>query len=520
MKNRIAFFILIASLFFPTWTHALDMSGGGGGHYLTTKGDIHVFSTTNTRLPVGANGYVITADSTEATGLKWAAAGVSYPLLAPDGSASAPSYSFSGATTVGLYKGGLNLDADLFLIGSAGVLSMRNGTTGQAFDVYSTYTSGSVYKRTRFGYLGTIDSVIDTQGLLVHETSANTNAVIGSSSDTPLSFVVNGQLTWQALSVVDAYTFRPFDSNLRDIGDSTHLVKSIYVGTSIIGGGSAPKLDLVGSTRTTGSSTSVLTGSIDATASTAVVGIGTLFTTELVVGDRITVTGETRTVTVITDATNLTVDTAFTDTANDTSPDKLAAIQVWRKSDGTVAGVINDLGYVGIGTAAPSQFLHLHSPAVNSNVLVQTNNDVTGWSFGIRGDVSDNFIIRHTGIADRFSITTSGNIKIAGTANRATTEGTNHLDIFDGTAPVGTLANGVSLYSTSGELYAMDAAGNASLQSPHNKKGEWIFLSKNTVTGKVLRIDMERMMKVLNEQLGGGFIDEYMEPTDVILTAP
>ena len=41
---------------------------------LTTKGDLFTFSTTNARLGVGTNGHVLTADSAEATGLKWAAA--------------------------------------------------------------------------------------------------------------------------------------------------------------------------------------------------------------------------------------------------------------------------------------------------------------------------------------------------------------------------------------------------------------------------------------------------------------
>jgi hypothetical protein len=41
---------------------------------LTTKGDLYTFSTSDTRLGVGANGTVLTADSVEATGLKWAAA--------------------------------------------------------------------------------------------------------------------------------------------------------------------------------------------------------------------------------------------------------------------------------------------------------------------------------------------------------------------------------------------------------------------------------------------------------------
>lgn len=40
---------------------------------LTTKGDLYTYSTTDARLAVGTNGYVLTADSTEATGIKWAA---------------------------------------------------------------------------------------------------------------------------------------------------------------------------------------------------------------------------------------------------------------------------------------------------------------------------------------------------------------------------------------------------------------------------------------------------------------
>jgi hypothetical protein len=42
---------------------------------LTTKGDILSYSTTEARLGVGANDTVLTADSTQTLGLKWAAAG-------------------------------------------------------------------------------------------------------------------------------------------------------------------------------------------------------------------------------------------------------------------------------------------------------------------------------------------------------------------------------------------------------------------------------------------------------------
>ena len=48
------------------------VSVGGGASPLTTKGDLYTFSTVDARLGVGANGTVLTADSAETTGLKWA----------------------------------------------------------------------------------------------------------------------------------------------------------------------------------------------------------------------------------------------------------------------------------------------------------------------------------------------------------------------------------------------------------------------------------------------------------------
>jgi hypothetical protein len=60
---------------------------------------------------------------------------------------------------------------------------------------------------------------------------------------------------------------------------------------------------------------------------------------------------------------------------------------------------------------------------------------------------------------ERMRINSAGNVLVGGTAARGTTAGTAHLDLFNGTAPAGTLTNGVSLYSSSGDLKFMNAAG-------------------------------------------------------------
>ena len=84
----------------PAWATASDQTP------LTTKGDLFTFSTLDARLGVGANATVLTADSAEATGLKWAtptASGKSYALL------STTTLSSGTSTTVSSLSGYDNL---------------------------------------------------------------------------------------------------------------------------------------------------------------------------------------------------------------------------------------------------------------------------------------------------------------------------------------------------------------------------------------------------------------------------
>lgn len=48
--------------------------GSGLTSPLTTKGDIWGYDSADNRIPVGTDGWVLTADSTQALGVKWAAA--------------------------------------------------------------------------------------------------------------------------------------------------------------------------------------------------------------------------------------------------------------------------------------------------------------------------------------------------------------------------------------------------------------------------------------------------------------
>jgi hypothetical protein len=65
--------------------------------------------------------------------------------------------------------------------------------------------------------------------------------------------------------------------------------------------------------------------------------------------------------------------------------------------------------------------------------------------------------------------------------------------------------------SGSTEVFVQDDKGNVTQISPHNDDGEWQYFSRNVKTGKVVRINMERMIRRLEEITGESFMEEWYE---------
>jgi hypothetical protein len=115
----------------------------GGSSPLTTKGDLYTYSTADARLGVGTNGQVLTADSAQATGLKWASASAGALTLI-----SSTSFSGSSAhnvndvfsTTYQNYLIQLNHDAP----SATGYQQLRLRVSG-ADDTTSNYFWSGIY---------------------------------------------------------------------------------------------------------------------------------------------------------------------------------------------------------------------------------------------------------------------------------------------------------------------------------------------------------------------------------------
>lgn len=154
----------------------LSGPGGGGGisSPLTTKGDIFTYDTDDARLPVGADGEILSADSGETTGLKWIPSG-------------------SGLQTPWLS----NIDANQFILFNLSDLIFTNAALNAPAaglqSIFWSNTSGDQVHQIQPGNdFKIIEGDVETVGNTI--ATFNTNTIDFSVQTLPFTVLENGDL--------------------------------------------------------------------------------------------------------------------------------------------------------------------------------------------------------------------------------------------------------------------------------------------------------------------------------------
>jgi len=122
-----------------------EQSAHSGGIDLTTKGDMHGYSSSNARIPIGDDNQILTADSAQALGLKWAAAAAGGSLELLDvhtATGTESSYTFTQDLDKSNYS-----NFDIIFQGDAtaelALLMQVNGSTSSNHHYTLIYSDGS-----------------------------------------------------------------------------------------------------------------------------------------------------------------------------------------------------------------------------------------------------------------------------------------------------------------------------------------------------------------------------------------
>jgi len=168
------------------------------------------------------------------------------------------------------------------------------------------------------------------------------------------------------------------------------------------------------------------------------------------------------------------------------------------------------LGGSGISTVTTNDTLTISSTDTLATVTSRGSSTSTSVNFtgGITASqlsvdsitINDNNISTNTTNADLILVPGGVGNVVVDSSIRLTQQG--------GDPPVDSSSGYVYVKDDSGaEVHVMDGAGNVTKISPHNDAGEWEYYSVNKRTGKTIRINMERMIRKLEELTGETFIE-------------
>ena len=404
---------------------------------------------------------------------------------------SAASTTITGNTFQGNAYGIYDNDADYVtitgnnVVGNSSngiVISSTNNSTISGNAIYSTSAAAGLYVNSSDYNNITGNNIFDSGGAttnsgihILNDSDYNNvtgNYIADSSCTTSCYAIYIVDSTMDANYLADNRYLTTAGTNqayINDAGTNTRYASQAVAGNTLQSGSSIVKA----------LATSVLSGSIDPTASTSVTGVSTKFTTELQVGDRITVTGETRTVTVITSDTALTVDTAFSDNANDTSVDRLPAAFLVRDSAGVNTVMVNDLGATTFRNSTNSTTAFLVQNASGTNIVAVDSSTpgvtVTG-TLAVSGDATFTSDIAVNGD----DITSDGNL---------TLNATGYVRVGDSGTP--TTASGDDDLYVEGDLEAdgtLDVLGVATLRSTLAVQGASVTVGTSSSTNGVVTL--------------------------------
>lgn len=188
---------------------------------------------------------------------------------------------------------------------------------------------------------------------------------------------------------------------------------------------------------------------------------------------------------------------------------------------GSEAMRIDSSGNVGVGTTNPLSRLTINPSGGSSaaslelkigstnadSVRLEAGGTVNTW-LEYRGYLGHQWIVNTT---EAMRIDSSGNVGVGGTTSGASAAKALHL--FNGTAPTGSVTDGVILYSedvsSSAELKVRDEAGNVTTLSPHNfslipdgpsEELAWSYYSEKN--GKKINVDMLKLARLLENLTG------------------